>query len=321
MRAFENGVLDLFASHLGPRLDALRAELDRCERERDWHGAIEAGSELLGFTGGEELDEFEVMVSMRLASALFAADGEGRGARVERSIQLLQRVIDILDAKPSLDERSVRAQALTNLGAAYGARLRGDYLANQDRAIGCLRSALEFMTLGEDGRAWAMAQTNLGLALLQRAAERMNVPTAPRGNTEDESEHAANEIEEAIECFTGALRWRTFERDPMDWAYTQINLGLAFSRRRVGRRKENEKEAVKRYQLSAEGFAAARQPELFANALHNLSSARLVLARLHRVRRRHKAKLLDQAARDSYAALEANPLSSSPIEAGRRGFS
>ena len=60
---------------------------------------------------------------------------------------------------------------------------------------------------------WAMAQDNLGAALL-RLGER---------------ESGTARLEEAVAAYRAALEERTRDRVPLDWATTQNNLGNALS--------------------------------------------------------------------------------------------
>jgi CHAT domain-containing protein len=314
--AYRQAVLEMSVSYLTPRIASLFARLDEFEERRDWTGALAVAEELLEMgriTGGEHI---EAPASLRAATALYEMPGAGRAERIERAVALLARVIEIYDSRADLNEPLARAHVLQNLGAALAERLHGDPLANQERAIALQREVLELITKEDDGGLWAMSQTNLGLSLLERANAQPRREFEWEEETADEAEAAAD-IEEAIEHFNAALEWRRFDRDPRDWAYTQINLGLAYSRRLRGEREENLRQSHDHYSEAARGFAAAGDDEHYAQALHNMSSDKLVLAGLETTSASARHELLTEAAEDARASLAARSLDDAPVDAGR----
>ena len=86
-----------------------------------------------------------------------------------------------------------------------------------------------------------MTQHELGLAYFYRIRE---------NRTEN--------LERAIICYQDALKVKTFESFPIDWAATQNNLGLAYTARIRGERAENLEQAIICYQDALKGVNEKR---------------------------------------------------------------
>jgi len=312
---YEQALVELGALHVGPRVDRLQRDLDEREEAGDLDAALAAGEELLKIAQAAGAEDLEAGVSSRLAAMLLAIPGAGRAGRIERVIALLTRTIDLLDKGTYADDRLFRARELTNLGVALSVRLYGDPLVNQERAIALYRQVLGLITMDDDGYSWALAQTNLGLSLLEHAHERR--PNEFAGEGDSESPERAAEIDEAINHFNAALAWRSFERDPRDWAFTQVNLGLAFSRRPGGDRAANLRRSLEHYENAERGYAASGDRGSHAVVLHNLSSGKLALARIQEIPEGERRELLRTAADDARAAVAEVPLEEAPVDAGR----
>jgi len=99
------------------------------------------------------------------------------------------------------------ARILMHRGLAYSERVNGDPGENGDRAIVSVRDGLAQLAESGDDGLRAMMQTNLAVALVRRGRDR-----------------TAN-AREAVDLCRQALSYRSPERDPDDWAYSQINLG------------------------------------------------------------------------------------------------
>jgi tetratricopeptide (TPR) repeat protein len=99
--------------------------------------------------------------------------------------------------------------ALLILGAAEGGT------ATLEQAITAYRAALSEWTCDRAPLDWATAQTNLGRALYTRFI------------FGGERERNTRILEEAIAAYREALKERGRERDPLAWASTQHNLGVA----------------------------------------------------------------------------------------------
>lgn len=157
------------------------------------------------------------------------------------------------------------------------------------------------------GDLWAMAQTNLGLSLL----EHLKLQPLIDSQTVDYG------VEEAIAHFDAALKWRSFDRDPLDWAFTEINLGLAFARQRSGDRRTHLLRALDHFESAAKGFEASGAVGLQAQALHNISSSRLDLAHLDDTDAHERGSLLARAEEAARSSLQVRGLAEAPIDAGR----
>jgi len=107
---------------------------------------------------------------------------------------------------------------------------------------------------------WAQTTTNLGTAYAQRI----------RG------ERAEN-LEEAIACYRGALEVMTRQAMPVDWAQTTMNLGIAYSDRIRGQRAENLREAIACYRDALEVITPESWPEVHVELQQALAEASLDL--------------------------------------------
>jgi tetratricopeptide (TPR) repeat protein len=105
------------------------------------------------------------------------------------------------------------AATLQNLGTAYRTRLRGDKSNNIKKAIGCYRRALRYWKASIEPEHWAALQNNLGNAYL-------SLPSADQTK-------ACLRARQAICHFDLALRVRTEQRDPVDYAITRLNRAQA----------------------------------------------------------------------------------------------
>jgi CHAT domain-containing protein len=309
---YERAVLDVMAQHVGPAINRLLQDFDEREAAGDLDAALAVGERLLQIVPGAK--DLEAQVSWRVAAVLSAMPGSGRAERIELVIGLLTRTVELLDEGACADDQLFRARVLTSLGVAFSVRPHGDPLVNQERAIALYRQVLGLTTMDDDGDLWALAQTNLGLSLLERVQER---PSQLGWEGSPGSPERVAEINEAVEHLTAALEWRSFERDPRDWAFTQVNLGLAFSRRPGGNRAENLRRALEHYENAERGCAASGDRGNHAHVLHNLSGDKLALARLEELPEEERHELLRSAADDARAAVTEWPLEEAPVDAGR----
>ncbi|HTA97818.1 MAG TPA: CHAT domain-containing protein [Solirubrobacteraceae bacterium] len=193
-----------------------------------------------------------------------------------------------------------------------GARHAGDPAVNQERATALQRRVLEHTTREENGRIWATAHTNLGLSLLEREH-------VAQSSTEGADQIRARQqswLAEAIRHFEQALTYRSFERDPHDWAHTQVNLGLAYTRLDDGHRRTNLHRAVDHYTRGLRGFEG--HTALYSQALGNRASARLDIALLENTPAQEREELLRTAAADARAAINTIGVEGHSVAAGRR---
>ena len=106
-----------------------------------------------------------------------------------------------------------------------------------------------------DPRGYAQAMHNLGVAYTELA-------TGDRG---------AN-LEQAIACYTEALRFRTAEADPNGYAQTQHNLGGAYAELLTGDRGANLEQAISCYTEALRFRTAEAAPLGYAMTQNNLGS-------------------------------------------------
>ena len=97
-----------------------------------------------------------------------------------------------------------------HLAFAYSDRLRGDLADNAEVAVELLRLAVAEVAGADVPDLAAMVDTNLAFGLMRRL----------RGERVDN-------LREAVDACERALSHRSLERDPVDWAYSQLNLGDA----------------------------------------------------------------------------------------------
>ena len=255
-----------------------------------------AGRDLLAaLPPGVDLN-LQAEVAADTVVALLRDEGVGRDESIERAIALGHFVLSILDANPELDHPRRRLIIATNLSAAYGWRSRGDPTWNLTQGITHLSSALDGFPRDIDPDSWAMAHTNLALFMVYRGE--------------------AGDHDLAREHLELALTYRSFQRNPRDWAYTQLNLAVAYSRAESGDRRANVQKAIR---CSAKARYAARAAEdvpILGQAEYNLASQQYRLARMADTMPADRLRFLDRA---EVSATESARLSSTAESPGRHG--
>jgi hypothetical protein len=200
---------------------------------------------------------------------------------------------------------SERARALLNMGAAYSRRRRGDPVANHVRAAELAREVLQTVTRESDERLWATANTNLGMSLVHRARARdEDDPTRKR------------EIAEALDRFGDSLRVRSFEVNPLDWAFTQVGLGLAYGNRQGDDRRADLTASIAHQRAAARGMRAAGDSELEAQAWHNVACETVALAAHDATPESERVQLAHAAIDACRQALALRPPEVDPVGAG-----
>lgn len=306
---FANGLARFVESMstLHDRFDAetfqpLRAAVDQAPSFAD---AVEACERLIAHARDYANDPEEAAASVHLASLFWERRDGDETENFERARELLERALEIMGRDPDARGSDLHLSALVSLGAVLGSRVMGDPAGNQARAVQCQRDVVRLTSKRRNGRVWAMAQTNLGLALLEHAA------VAGDGD-------AADEIDEAVQHFKQALKWRSFDRDPNDWAYTQINLALAYVRGERPRPRQDLKRSLRHVAEAIRGFTAAGNTLGLSTALGNSASARLDLAQLPDTPPAARRQLLEAAEADARAAIATIGHAVHGVDAGRR---
>ena len=80
----------------------------------------------------------------------------------------------------------------------------------------------------------------------------------------------AENLQTAIACYEQALRFRTPEAAPLDYARTQHNLGAAYSLSPVGDRAENLKKAIACYEQALRFRTPEAEPDGCRDTAHAL---------------------------------------------------
>ena len=256
----------------------------------------QAGLQLLdvlhpGFDPGQRVE-----VGARTTEALLHDDGPDRDQSTERAIAVAQMVISILDANPEIDHPGHRIPVLMNLSVAYGKRLRGDPAWNRNRCMELLAEAIDRAWQAGDIDSWAMAQTNLAKALLDRGD--------------------ADDVEQAREHLELALSHRSRERDPRDWAFTQLHLAMTYERAGSGDRIRNLRKAIYHSTSARDGSRSAGDGLLHGVSEHNLAAQRLRLSQVDGIALADRRRLLDRAEANAINSLRLIHVDASPFHFG-----
>lgn len=257
----------------------------------------EAGIALLAVLPSEIDPELEAEVATKTAAALLEDGGVDRDENIEKAIELSRTTESILNAHPSLDLPHRRLQIATNLGVAYGMRLRGDTTWNICQGIEHLSEILSWFPRAADPDSWAMAHTNLALLLINR------------GDAED------HDI--AKKHLQLALTHRSFARNPRDWAFTQLNLAVAYARTASGSPRSNVKDSIRHAAKARRAAIVADDTRILAQAHHNLASEQFRLSQMDGTSRRVRSKLLRRAIISAAEAARLSSVVESPLQYGR----
>jgi CHAT domain-containing protein/tetratricopeptide (TPR) repeat protein len=141
-----------------------------------------------------------------------------------------------------------------NLAGAYTRRLQGDSIENWTTAQDLLERACAAADRSQDPQTWAMNHTNLGFLLAERPSR------------------TADDLDRAIELIREGLQERSPERDRVDWAYSQLNLGLLYRRRNA---EGDHRSAMESYREALRHLQADDDRVLWAMLQHNLAQALL----------------------------------------------
>ncbi len=196
------------------------------------------------------------------------------GARESGAEKLEQAVVAYREALKEYTRARVPLQwAMTqmNLGnalARLGERESGGRKLEQ--AVAAYREALKERTRERVPLKWAATQNNLGNALRLL------------GERESGLVELIRCFDEAVAAYREALKERTRERVPFDWAMTQINLGVALET--LGRRESGQVELIRRLEEAVAAYHEALKvwtivatPRQYDGAQGNLARAQALL--------------------------------------------
>ncbi len=252
--------------------------------------AVEAGEHLLAFARYTKLENIEALTSLHMTTAVLQIQDDDRCDWIEQAIQLLERADTLFERHPDVGDEQDRRQTLANLAIALSERMRFDPVGNQERAIAIHRRLLSDVTIDTDGDLWAKAHTHLATNLLDRA-----IATTDH----QKGEIATGLLLEILDHYHQALEWRSFERDPLDWAYTQMHLGRAHAEGGG-----NLDAAIEHYTNAVRGFEAAGEDMLRAQAIGDRASTRIALAQTDGIPPQAQANLLAVAEAETRAQLD-----------------
>lgn len=270
---------------------------EEAKRDAPWQQLAQAGRDLLDVLPSGTHSELELDAAVTTMVALLEDEGANRGQHVEYTIELGQLALSIMEAHPDLDHPKLRLQIATNLSAAFGMRPHGDPTWNRTQGITHLIETLERFPRDVDRDSWAMAHTNLALLMIDRG---------------ESGDHA-----QARNHLQLALTHRSRQRDPRDWAYTQLNLALAHSRDGSGDLRTNVERAIEHSANAREAARSTADTRLLAHAEHNLAAEQYRLSQMAGIAPADQSALLDRA---EASAIESGRLSAeieAPLPYGR----
>jgi len=295
------------------RLERLQGEISEAGNRGDWSSLQSAAEEFVSAARSSGIVPLQVKALMDLGSVLLETRMENSGKSTERGVKCLEEAQDLIRQSPDDVPPELHVTVAAHLGVAYCTRTAGDPKASAQRAVDCLREALA-LTPKREKELRAIVHTNLGLALLELASEsRQPQESLDKGASNAEADGC---VEEAIKHFRRALKWRSFRRNPRDWAYTETNLGLAFFRRRSRHRERDLRRALEHYSNAVRGFEASGDDKLRAQVLHDISVATYELATLTDPDG-DDDRSIGEAVAYAEASIAARPAAAAPIEAGR----
>ncbi len=312
--AYEAALSEIVGEAFSTPAAALRVQFDEAFDQGLLGEAAAIGEQLIDLADETAGDSAALLPLVRTAAAYHERVDGDRAMHRERCYELYSRALKILRAQAEAGQADevVELETILNLGAAVAGRVHGDPAANQELAIALAQEVIDRTSPQSDRRAWAIAHTNLGHSLLVReqVVEEFDVD-------EDEAQAFATEqLTDAIAHFEEALKWRSFDADPLGWAYTQINLGLAFERR-ADPPEPDLRRAIDHFGESIRGFGASGEADHQAQALGNRAAAARRLAAL-RGASNERGALLRQADADSAAAIDLTGRDTPGTDAGRR---
>ena len=237
--------LDQFAQELNERLSRVITRAQEIPGPEGIPQAREA-LELASALGVAEAEaELSAELAFRLLSVL-PPDGNA----IEEAIKLYGRALSLIS---EADRR--RSAWVGNLVAAYHGRSIGDRAQNWEIMLRLLDSVCTPAEREADPRRWAINQTNYGLLLSER-------PGGP----------GAEDLSHGIERIRAGLEERSPQRNVVDWAYSQLNLGLLYRRRAAD---GDLQEAGRCYRQALRHLRPADQNQLWATLQNNLADVLL----------------------------------------------
>jgi CHAT domain-containing protein/tetratricopeptide (TPR) repeat protein len=170
---------------------------------------------------------------------------------VENAIGLLRRALSLIS-----DDDPRWSSWAGNLAGAYRSRINGDSADNWEIAHSLFDHACAVADREPDLRRRAIIHTNYGLLLSEH----------PGGSTPED-------LDQAVDHLRIGLQYRSPEINRVDWAYSQLNLGLVYRRRSTG---SDLADAEKCYRQGMAYLRPSDNPQLWATLQNNLADVLLV---------------------------------------------
>jgi CHAT domain-containing protein len=284
---YEHTVERLWTVNAIPQLRALAAEFDRVA-EANPARAADLAEEIVARARRVDDPSGEAAAAAQGALCHLLVRDRRHPERVERAIKLLERAETLYDQHPDIGDRQVRLEVQANLAGALGERSRQDPAANQQRAIGIQQRLLAELSGDDDADLRAKTHTHLAANMLALAIA-----------TDDRDHGTVRDLDAIIGHLNEALTWRGEDRDPLDWAYTQLHLGHAHA---AGG--GSHEAAVEHLELAVRGFTRAGAHAMAARARADLVGARLAEAYSDEVGAERRLTVARQALPEARAALD-----------------
>jgi CHAT domain-containing protein/tetratricopeptide (TPR) repeat protein len=202
-RQFEGRMSEMEAS--GSRFEGVEGRIRRAILDGEFDRATEMAEEAFAHAERFGLGLLAASLHEVMSLALIETAAGDRASNVDAAIERADAALPF-----AIDEKHY-AQLTTNLALMFTARKNGDPAENVELAIAGLRTALEAADESQPSDLVANIQTNLA----------HNLDLRHRGD------RSAN-LAEARDLCLRALEWRSPERNAVDWAYTEINLGSIY---------------------------------------------------------------------------------------------
>ena len=173
--------------------------------------AISAFKSALQVYSQNDFPQIWATIQNGLGMAYFQRLNGDKKQNLEYAIQALKFALQVFNRD---DFPLEWAKTTSNLGNIYRERIEGDLAENQKIAISNYQKSLE-ITNQAHPRQWAETQNNLGATF----SEMLEV----EGNE-------LQNLNQAVHCYQEALKIRTYDTLPKDWAMTKYNLGNIYSK-------------------------------------------------------------------------------------------
>jgi CHAT domain-containing protein/tetratricopeptide (TPR) repeat protein len=198
-----------------------------------------------------------------------AAGSPEQAENLQKAIECYQKTLTVYTPATSPLQY---AATQNNLAAVYFTLPGGERRENLLKVIECCHRALIVYTPEADPPQFAATQHSLGMAYAALPSIAMGAITAS-GTTSDRVQN----LRKAIDCFQQALRFRSRQLTPQDFADTQNNLGAVYTSLPSGDRAENLRKAIECYRQVLAVYTLSNAPKMYAAAQSSLGLALVAL--------------------------------------------